>query len=141
MLDIETLEDQATGEVAILHPVTGKPTGAWITLIGPEHPRRLELEFRQARRVRQRLVEGTGDAEDGETARAEWISHLAECTEGWRGIRQNGQEVPYSQAAAVDLYTRLGWLREQAGRAINRRELFIGGSANASSTGPASTTD
>lgn len=137
MLDIETLTDLPTAEVAVLHPLTGAPTGAYLTLIGPEHPHRRELEFRQARRVRSRLIGEKAEPDDENAARTDWIDQLAACTLGWRGIRENGQDIPFSAEAARDLYDRLGWLREQAGRALNKRELFIGGSASASSPGPA----
>lgn len=140
-LDINEVTDLPAAEVEILHPVTGQLTGAGITLIGPEHERRRALEFRQARRLRQRLTEGAAEDDDGEAGRADWIDHLAACTEGWRGIKRDGQAIEFSRAAARDLYTQVGWLREQVGRALNNRALFIGSSASSSSTGPSINSD
>lgn len=142
MFDIDSIQDLLTAEIEIRNPLTGKPVGGHITLIGPEHPRRRELDFRQARRVRKVLMDGAAQDDDSEEARAaEWIAHLADCTEGWRGIARDGAALPFSRAAAIELYTRVGWLREQVGREMQRRELFIGSSAPVSSTGPSANSD
>ena len=136
MFDIDSIQDLQTAEVQLHHPITGAPLDAWITLMGPENPGRREVDFDHARAVRKRLMEGAADEMTADESSAEQIAYLAACTAGWRGITRDGQEMPYSQEAARDIYTRAGWMREQASRAMGRRDLFIGGSANASSTGP-----
>lgn len=131
MFDINTVTESQSADIEITHPVTREPLGATITLAGPEHPKRKALRFQLQRRVRAQLAKsGRATQRDPEQDEEENIQLLAQCTLGWKGIADNGVEIPFSEAAAVDLYGRpeMGWLREQLVAALDERENFIRGS-------------
>ncbi len=50
---------------------------------------------------------------------------LAICITGWRGLSENGVEIPFSKEAAIDLFMRYNWLRSQVDAFINERENFF----------------
>lgn len=129
MFDINSIQQQGSADIAIVHPITKTPTGAVIIVAGPEHPKRKAILFERQRRMRKLFqkkgqVDMSTDPEDDE---AERITDLAACTLGWRGFSADGKELAFSEKAAAELYAKpeLSWLRDQVQEAINDRENFI----------------
>lgn len=130
ILDISTINELAEADVEIKHPVTGAPTGAMVTLAGPEHPKRKQLIFTRTRRLRAKFQKsGKVQLDDPEDEEADGVSYLAACTLGWIGIAEGGREIPFSTQAAADLYARVSWLKAQVAAALEERENFIAASA------------
>ena len=131
-MDISNIQDIETAEVVIKDPTTGAPTDLVVTLAGPEHAKRRQLEFARARKIR-RQVQRTGKIElaDPEDDEQDQIEMLVACTLGWEGLTDKGVTVPFTPAAAQSLYSRegLGWLRSQLLTALGERERFIKSSA------------
>ena len=131
-LDLSSIQELGEAEIIIKHPVTGAPTGAVVTLAGPEHPKRKQLIFSRARKLRAKFQKnGRLQLEDPEDEEAESVSYLAACTLSWSGISEGGKDVPFSTQAAENLYARIGWLRAQVAAALEEKENFIASSATA----------
>lgn len=134
LLDINDFEDTPTGAVRIKHPVTGAPTPIMFTLAGPEHPQRRAREMARQRKMRAQLQRAgkiqLGDPEDD---LADETQELADSTLGWSGLAVGGAALPYSRAAALELYAdpKRQWLRAQVRTALAERENFIASSATA----------
>jgi hypothetical protein len=134
MLDLDSITQAQTASVDIVHPLTNQPTGARVTLAGPEHPTRKALKWKRQRQLRAQYQKAGrvvfGDPEEDE---AETIEVLAACTLGWEGIADDGQPVAFSEAAARELYARpeLAWLRAQLAAALEQQEVFIKTSGSA----------
>jgi len=128
-MNLEHLVDTPEAEVELRHPATGAPTGAFVTLAGPEHPVRRQMVFALARRMRAQLqATGTVEVSDPEADAIDEDDRLGRCILGWRGLW-----LEYSPAAARQLMADPArrWLRAQVKQALDKRELFIGGSAPA----------
>lgn len=126
LLDIATIAELGEAEVEIKHPTTGAPTGATVTLAGPEHPKRKQLIFTRTRKLRAKFQKsGKVQLDDPEDEEVDGVAYLAACTLGWKKIGENGKEIPFTPQAAVDLYTRIGWLRAQVSLALEEKENFI----------------
>ncbi len=131
-------EDVESSEIAIRNPQSGEPTGAVVTLMGPEHPRRKELEFAIAKQARAKLVSAMTrgrnavDQADPEEEDAQQTEMLAKCTVGWRGLADEaGKPLEFSKEAARQLFTnpKRRWLRDQLVAALADRDRFIRRSA------------
>ena len=131
-------EDVDSVEVAIRNPISGDPTGATVTLMGPVHPRRREIDFAIARRASKRLVEAMTkgrnaiDQSDPEEEDEQVTDRLAKYTLGWAGLAgEDGKPLEFSIAAARKLYgtPKLRWLRDQVKEAADDRERFTRRSA------------
>jgi hypothetical protein len=125
--DLDTIEDVGSAEYEITHPVTGAGTGAFITLAGPEHPERKRITMSLIRRMRADSMRQKAKASDPEDDLAESRQMLVKVTLGWRGMRKNGRDLPFSAQAATELYAdpKTQWLTQQLLAAMNDRELFI----------------
>ncbi len=126
MFDIDSIQTLDSAKIELVHPVDGAPLGAQITVAGPEHPARKKLLYAMQRRLRAQAskVRKPGGF-DPEADTEEAIDNLASITLGWQGIGANGKEIPFSAAAARDLYTSKPWIAEQINIALADRENFI----------------
>lgn len=134
LFDVNSVTEQLSAEVDILHPVTRLRTGARIILAGPEHPERKRLQFDRQRKLRAMYArKGRFDPLDPAEEEAEEIDHLAACTLGWHGIAQDGHELAFTPSAARELYLRpeMHWLRRQLLGALADHENFIHSSVTA----------
>jgi len=124
---LSDIQDQHDAPVELVHPTTRAPLGARITLAGPEHPKRRGILAERARRIRRRLEKsGKLKLDDPEVEEQERIELLAACTLGWDGLLgDDDKPLPFSEAAAVELYRGCGWIRGQMEAAFDDRELFI----------------
>lgn len=125
--DLDSIEDLSAAEYELLHPITSEPTGAFITLAGPEHPQRKKVTMDLMRRLRATAARAKQAVADPEEDARESVKLLAKVTLGWRGIRKHGQEVPYSEAEAAELYAdpKRQWVVKQLLAAMNDQDLFI----------------
>lgn len=128
MFDLSSVEEVGTADIQILHPVTGEPTGAIVTVMGPEHPERRKIQFALQRRLRAAFAKkGRLDVSDPEEEAAEDNERLASFTVGWEGIARDGKPLEFSRQAAIDLYSRpeAAWLKRQVQAGLGNIENFI----------------
>lgn len=127
MIDLATIRSIKQAELPVTHPVTGKATGAFVTLASPDHPARKQAIAAATRRLRE-----SGEAQEPELLAALTVEAVAASALGWRGFKVDGKELAYSPAAALDLLSKpeLKWLREQLAAGLGRQENFIETSAN-----------
>lgn len=125
--DLDSVEDLFAADYELLHPVTQAPTGAFITLAGPEHPQRKRIAMDLMRRLRATAARAKQAMPDPEEDARESVKLLAKVTLGWRGIRKNGADVPFSEAEAAELYAdpKRQWVVKQLLTAMNDQDLFI----------------
>ena len=103
-------------EVAITHPVTGKPTDIVFEVYGSDSR---TLENARAEYIRAlRENEENGDADKVLAALCQF---LASATKSFRGMEENGNEVTYSHQSTVDIFYRYKGIREQIDAAIAQR--------------------
>lgn len=126
MLDIQSIKTADSAEITLLHPATGEPLGASITIAGPEHPSRKRIIFALQRKIRAQAGKSSRrPGYDPEAEAEESIEHLAAMTLGWKGIADGGKEIIFSVDAAIKLYTDVAWIAEQVNTALIDRENFI----------------
>jgi hypothetical protein len=113
MLDVKTIQSVRTARIEILHPVTGQPLEAYVTMLSSDAPARRTalLDYQRAlRRI------GEGDSEDQHAQRtAAHLQYISTCISDWEGISDDGQLVAFTPNAAVTLLQRpeLDWLLNQ----------------------------
>lgn len=104
-----------------LRDAKGELTGDTITLAGVDSTRFREAQNRIGNaRVRNRAAELTM-----EDMAAEGVALLADCTLGWSITDDEGQAVPFSRAAAVELYTSHPRIKEQANAFVGNLSNFL----------------
>lgn len=130
--DLASFEDVPSTDYVLKNPATGAPTAVVFSLAGPEHPTRKRAAMARARRMRAALMK-TGKVQlgDPEEDEADETDQLVSFTLGWKGVVIGGKEVPFSAAAARDLYgdPKRRWVRDQVKAALEERDAFIRGSA------------
>lgn len=130
-MDIASLDPgKGTFALELRHPATGAPLGATVTLYGQDSAafrnKALELQRRRLDRLAKR---GKLDAADPVGLEEDGIELLAAVTEGWAGIEEAGKPLVHCEAAAIDLYRRMRWIREQVDEAVHNRANFLQGSS------------
>jgi hypothetical protein len=119
--DTKTRADEGV-EIELSDLKTGRPAGVFIKVIGSDGDRFSQLTTERARQLRDITSRGEASKADIDRLASQL---LAGCTIGWRGLTRNGDEYPYSPAAALDLYTNYPAIREQIDVAIMRRANFV----------------
>ncbi|SHG79933.1 hypothetical protein SAMN02745157_4863 [Kaistia soli DSM 19436] len=134
MFDLSRLDtspaSNAGVDMPVKHPATGKPvvdenTGAPVTirLIGRDSERFVAAQREVlSRRIRDAQA---GDDTDFEASERDTLDLLASCTVQWSGIGLDGEDLEFSHDAALTLYGRLRWLREQVDAFVSARENFL----------------
>lgn len=134
-------EDVDSAIVQLRDPISGELTKACITLMGPVHPQRRQIDFAIAKRESVRLVEAMRKGRnavnqvDPEEEFENQTERLAKYTLGWSGLSgEDGKPLEFSLAAARKLYAtpKLSWLRDQIKVAADETERFIKRSAASS---------
>lgn len=126
LFDIDSIVISDTFDVEIKHPLTNAPTGAVITVVGPEHAKRKKILFDRQRRARAQLQKtGKIQLPTPEEAEESALEDLAAFTTGWRGIARDGKEVAFSEDEALALYAKHAWLRDQVVAALDEKENFM----------------
>lgn len=112
------LEHPVSGDV--LMDEKGKPMG--IELIGTDSAeyRNKQREIQSRRMTKLMKGKGSPILSDAETCEL-----LASATRGWSGIVENGKDIKFSKQAAVELFTKHVWIREQVDAFIADRGNFL----------------
>lgn len=119
----------AGAEIELLHPVTKRPLGMFISILGKdsdafnsyvEHS--TDEDFRKAFQAQRKNK--TPEPKYLAERKAESVALMVACTTGFRNVVFNGP-VTFSEANATKLYTELPWVKEQVDAAIVDYENFI----------------
>lgn len=112
-------QSEAGYKMPVLHPVTKQPfDGVFITVRGNESPHvqkwvRSKLNARQQEEIRLARMKKQIDP----LTIAEAEDYAAEAAAvrimGWDGIEDGGKPVPFTHEAAVGIFKRETWLRDQ----------------------------
>lgn len=128
-VDLASIRSLDRAVVELRHPVSGKPLGASVTLASPDHParRQARLDISRAQRSRPEPDQDLAQELVDENAAA----FLSRVIFDWSGIKVDGELVPFSAAAALDLLGReeMRWLVNQLLYESARTENFIETSA------------
>lgn len=120
-MDLSTLLPADSAPVVILHPTTNEPTDIVINMFGQD-----SAAYKNAIKERARIqMAEKKKPVDLDEAERKGIALVAAATAGWSGITENGKTIEFSQAAAVYIYTKYIWIREQAEAAIYSRANFL----------------
>lgn len=128
--DLSSLEDIAEAEVQMKRG--SEPLPIWVTLAGPEHPKRKAFLFAKQRRMRQQLAK-TGKLEFSDPAEdeGEEAELLAICILGWRGVVLKGAALECNKVNIDQLLNdpKRAWFRRCIKTAFDDNEAFIAASA------------
>ncbi len=127
----DTSKTSETGaELTVLNPETYEETDVKIRLAGTDSSvyrnfikRRAEERMKQGKKKQQSV--------DLDKSEREGCELLAACTLGWQNVSEKGQEVEFSKEAAIDLYLKYKWLRDQVDSFIGDRANFFPKSSKA----------
>lgn len=108
---LETRTESNKGREMQVRGWDGKLTDFYITLAGIDSDKWQKVK----REIQQKIF--LGEDPDAPTS-------LADVTISWRGLVDNGKEVPFSHEAAASLYREAPYIREQADRFVADRENF-----------------
>lgn len=135
LFDLDSIEDVGSAEVELLHPLSGKPTGAFVTLAGPEHPDRKRLTFGLIRRARQDAARQAASLRAGRQAAVtapeedleESIDLLVGITLAWRGFKKDGAPLACTEANKRAMFydPKRQWVVKQLTEAMQNTNLFI----------------
>ena len=108
-------------ELTLKHPVSGDELDAKIKVYGKD-----SSVFQNAikQRAKAQIARKSKDI-DLESNEKDSIELLADCTQGWSGIAEGSKEIVFSRDAAIALYTKYKWIREQIDIAIGDRANFF----------------
>jgi hypothetical protein len=124
--DLLTSEAHEEGaEINIVNPVTGKPTDAYIKVMGID-----SVAFQSSqRKKRNKMIAMLSEKKAlDETYEIDSdISALASITIGWRGIEQNGEAMKFTPKACEELYRKSPGLRQQVDAFVGDRRNFTKG--------------
>jgi len=132
MTDIRAIKSVPSAKVEIRDD-EGAPTGVFFELAGPTHPKRKAIAMNTQRKLQAQYQKtGKFTLDDPEDQEAKNRENLAAFTLGWEGWTENGKPVPFSQEAALALYSddSMTWLVEQLTKALNESEIFMVRSAS-----------
>lgn len=138
-LDLASLDTVAAcdagAEIELRHPTTDTPLDIWISVLGRDSQvfkdytrqsinARLRKEAMNRKRGRDPEVATVEAAEEDSTAA------LVACSQGWRTgkvqtLLFRGQELPFSSANALLVYTALPWIKRQVDEGIGDLANFL----------------
>lgn len=128
LAELDTCKGADAGfECQINHPTTGAPIALWITVLGTDSETYRRTLNAQTRRMQERARK-TRRPSTPEEIDEDALQLLAAVTTGWRAELELDKGVPFpafSKAAAVDLYRRFRWIREQVDQAVGDRANFL----------------
>ena len=107
-------------EVEILDPNTGEPSGALLTIVGPDS--------RRARRARQEAIQKLLEKGEGKVDGSELTTEiLCRLVISWTGILRGDTAVECTVDNARAVFERLPWLEVQVERKAQLRANFTKG--------------
>ena len=110
-LKTKALHDQGS-EMRVKGP-DGKETDVYITLIGMDSDAWVEI---------MREIELLALKKEDDLPLCEI---MAKCSKGWRGLTNNGEEIPFTYESAVDLYRNAPYIAKQADLHVANRRNFL----------------
>jgi hypothetical protein len=116
-----------TGELEILLPPDETPTGAFITIAGPHHPKRKEQQLANERAITRSFERyGKLKFDDPELRYERQTDFLVACTLGWKNIEMDGAPYPFSAENARRLYQdeERSYIRDQVDKGLADQKLF-----------------
>lgn len=119
-------------ELELRHPTTDKPLGTFITVLGKhsaifrEHIRD-QINERQRREAAAERKGKSNAPVTAEEIERQALELLVICTIGWRNMNYKGEELPFSEANALKVYSEQIWVRGQVDEAIGDLENFMKG--------------
>ena len=129
--DLSSVEDVESAEVQLKR--NGQPLPIFVTIAGPEHPKRKRFAFEKQRRIRKQLAK-TGKVEFGDPVEdeAEENDLLADCVLSWRGVLMNGAPVPCRRDTVLPILQdkKRAWFRKAIKEAFDDAEAFTRVSAS-----------
>lgn len=132
LFDLSTVEDVESAEVQLKR--NGQPLPIFVTIAGPEHPKRKRFAFEKQRKIRKQLAK-TGKMEFGDPAEdeAEENDLLTDCILGWRGVAFEGKPLPCNRDNVTKLLydKKRAWFRKAIKEAFDDQEAFTRVSAAA----------
>ena len=123
MFDTKT-KANAGVEVELTSPRTFEGTGVFITVHGTDSDQFRKASAEMARRTLE-LSQAGGGKVDQEQRDELQANLLAACTSGWRGLEDDGKEIPFAKAKAAQIYLSHPVIREQVDSAIANRQAFL----------------
>lgn len=125
VLDLASIEDVESAEVQLKR--NGQPLPIYVTIAGPEHPKRKRFAFEKQRRIRKQLAK-TGKVEFGDPAddEAEENDLLADCVLDWRGVVFKGEPVVCDRLNVLRFLQdkKRAWFRKAIKEAFDDAEAF-----------------
>ena len=127
---VTTEKADSGSKMEIVHPATGVPIGATITIVGTDSKIYQEAQHKVSNK-RMKRVSGRGNTmrymPTSEEVEVESIELLSRCTLGWENIEWEGVVLPFNLENAKMIYTELIWLREQVISWMEDRSNFLVG--------------
>lgn len=119
-------------ELEIIHPTSGKGMGGFITVVGTDSDlfREYNNELTNLRIRENALATRAGKDLPIPTVEDRYLEGtkmLAACTIGFRDITFEKQELEFTQANAIKLYTKIPAIRRQVDKAIADISNFMPG--------------
>lgn len=119
-------------ELELRDPSTDLPCGRFISILGADSDAYRECMREIQRRRTERMNRSRRFLATPEELESDALDLLASATTGWRGLAyRDGTPVPFSAAAARDLYRGFPAIRDQVDQAVGDRALFLPKSASA----------
>lgn len=130
-------------ELQLTNTKNGLPTEQFITVLGVDSEAYQEALRAQQRRYGERMQKAKRMAlPSPEEQDANSLALLVSATIAWRGFRSKaGTDIPFSAAAATQLYNSFPEIREQVDRGISDRANFLPGDSKSSSSSPATSSN
>ena len=103
-------------EFELLHPATGEGTGGFLTIRGEnsrtvqQHARKVVTEMQK----REKVAKGKGKDEDLTISELEdmAVERAVVRIISWKGIQENGEDVPFTKENAERILKDHSWIRE-----------------------------
>lgn len=124
---VSTVEKSNMGvEMEIIHPGTGEPTGAFLTVCGEDselHATAMNIVSRRRIKAQRRSGQVTIDNDDIQHGLMTIAIH---CVTGWRGVLDDdGQPLPFSRAELRRVLTDYKFILEDVNAFIGDRANFL----------------
>ena len=124
LMSLDTIKASNEGaEVELLHPVSKKPLGQFIKILGPESDALREIiNDRSNDNIKKQLnlvrAGKDRDFKSAEEVEEEGLQLLAQCTVGFRNLNFGGKQAVFSTKVAYDIYKSLPWVKAQINAAM-----------------------
>lgn len=127
-MDLSAFEvDDQPFPVEVVHPVSGKPIGLVIQVVGTDSAAYQNIQRKLQNRRLQKWQRNRSTKMSAEQLEEEQLELLCSCIHSWTGMVVDGKEVEFSPDAAREILVRFPFVREQIDEAIGDRANFLKG--------------